>query len=319
MSSILVLSAIGVYFAINSSSQIDMGGMMGDGANPYAWIISAIMLGAAAIIAVGLVLYFVYPKKTQSMEKQENTVARSAELDNTEEKLLDIPIQTKMQKIKGRIATGNKNLDKLLYGGIPPNFAVALTAPSSDEANSLIKTFIETGSKNSETTFFVTVDPSLGRDIARKFPLNFYLFICNAQIDPSLKISNVFTLSGIDNLTEISIALKQAVRKLDISHKGPRRICVNIVSDVLLQHGAVIARKWLAELIAALSSDGFTILAVINPQMHSSEDLHALLGLFQGEISIRETETVKELKRYLKIKRMSNKKYLKNEILLTEY
>ena len=44
----------------------------------------------------------------------------------------------------------------------------------------------------------------------------------------------------------------------------------------------------------------------------------ALLGLFDGEIDIRETETVKEFKRYLKVKRMSNQKYLKNEILLIE-
>ncbi len=103
-----------------------------------------------------------------------------------------------------------------------------------------------------------------------------------------------------------------------MTYEGPKRICLNIVSDVLLQHGSVVTRKWLAELVPALNSDGFTILAVINPQMHSSEDIYALLGLFNGEITIRESETVKELKRYLKIKRLSNQQYLKNEILLTE-
>ena len=56
----------------------------------------------------------------------------------------------------------------------------------------------------------------------------------------------------------------------------------------------------------------------MNPQMHSPEDVQAILGLFEGEINIRERETVKELKRFLKIKRMSNKKKLKNEIVLTE-
>jgi KaiC/GvpD/RAD55 family RecA-like ATPase len=128
----------------------------------------------------------------------------------------------------------------------------------------------------------------------------------------------VFALSGVGKLTEISIVIQKAIRQLDTADKRPRRICLNILSDVLLQHGSVVTRKWLSELITALNIDGFTILGVINPQMHSSQDVHAILGLFDGEIAIRETETVKELKRYLKIRRMSDQKYLKNEILLTE-
>jgi len=67
-----------------------------------------------------------------------------------------------------------------------------------------------------------------------------------------------------------------------------------------------------------LKSEDFTILAIIDPQVHPSEELHAILGLFDGEINIFEKETEKGSGRYLKIKRMSDQKYLENEILLTK-
>jgi hypothetical protein len=52
--------------------------------------------------------------------------------------------------------------------------------------------------------------------------------------------------------------------------------------------------------------------------MHPPEQLHAVLGLFDGEINIREAETEKGIARFLKVKRMSNQKCLKDEMLLTE-
>jgi hypothetical protein len=61
---------------------------------------------------------------------------------------------------------------------------------------------------------------------------------------------------------------------------------------------------------------GFTTLAVIDPQMHPSEELYAILGLFDGEISIYEKETENGLGKYLRIKKMSNHRYLDNELLL---
>jgi KaiC/GvpD/RAD55 family RecA-like ATPase len=319
LSCILILVTVGVYFASLPNSQSTMGGMMDGSTGTNYGVISVILIGAAAVVAVGLVLYFVFQKKSVTpggdkiSKSQAVTVAENVRRD------MDVLSQIETHNIEGRVATGHANLDKLLYGGIPPNFAVALTSPPSDEGNLLIKSFIETGVKNNEITFYVTIDPSFARDLAREFPSNFYLFICNPQTDDFLKkASNVFILKGVDNLTDVNIALTQAFRKLDATKKGPRRICVNILSDVLLRQGAVLTRKWLSELISALNSEGFTILGVVNSQMHVIEDVNAILGLFDGEINIRETETVKELKRYLKIKRLSNQKYLKNEILLSE-
>jgi KaiC/GvpD/RAD55 family RecA-like ATPase len=65
-----------------------------------------------------------------------------------------------------------------------------------------------------------------------------------------------------------------------------------------------------------LKSEDFTTLAVIDPKMHPSEELYAILGLFEGEIDVYEKETEKGLEKYLKIKKMSNQEYLENELPL---
>jgi KaiC/GvpD/RAD55 family RecA-like ATPase len=280
-----------------------MDGMMGGGSTTnYNWIISLILIAAATVVSIGLIIYFTYSKDERNEEK-------------TRAKLSSI----KTQKIKGRLSTGHAKLDTLLYGGIPPKFAVALTMPESDEGKRLIKKFVEIGARNNEVTFYVTINPDFATDLARKFPSNFYFFVANLQTEILLRQApNVFEIKGIENLTGISITLTKAFRNLEPVQRSPRRICLNIISDVLLEHGVVLTRKWLSELIVALKSEGFTILAVINPQMHSSEDVHSILGLFDGEINISERETVSEFKRFLKIKRMSSQKYLKNEIELSE-
>jgi KaiC/GvpD/RAD55 family RecA-like ATPase len=218
----------------------------------------------------------------------------------------------------GRVASGSPYLDRLLFGGIPENYAVMLTAPSGEERDVLVKGFLEKGVKQEEITFFLTANPSTAKSLAES-EVNFHLFICNPQANTIVKDQpNVVKLKGVENLNDINIALSLATRKLDPSRKGPRRICIDLLSDVLLQHHAVQTRRWLTSLIAELKSSGFTILAVMDPRIHPSEELYAILGLFDGEISIYEKETEKGLKRYLRIKNMSNQQYMKKELLLTK-
>jgi L-cysteine/cystine lyase len=211
------------------------------------------------------------------------------------------------------IAVGYPYLDELLYGGLPSGYAVALTSPSCDERDFLTNTFLETGAKEGQVTFYVTIDPGAAKTLAEEFQSNFHLFVCNPHAGAVVEHSpNVFTLKGVENLTDISIALTSAIRKLNQSLKGPRRICIGLISDVLLQHHAVQTRRWLTALIAELKSTGFTILAIMDPQMHPPEEYHAILGLFDGEINIFEKETEKGQK-FLKIRKMSNQQYLDNE------
>ena len=219
--------------------------------------------------------------------------------------------------LPGRISTGYKELDNMLFGGIPENYAIILTSPSCDEKDLLVRRFLEAGAKNGQTTFYVTTETGGARALLEELESNFYLFICNPQADKIIKnFPNVTKMKGVENLTDISIALSSAFRTLDASLRGPKRACIEVISDVLLQHQAVQTRRWLTALIPQLKSKGFTTLAVMNPQMHSPQEVHAILGLFEGEINIYEKETERGLEKFLKIKKMHNQRYLESKMPL---
>jgi len=219
--------------------------------------------------------------------------------------------------LPGRITTGYKDLDSLLFGGIPENYAVILTSPSCDERDLLIKRFLKVGAKEGMGTFYITTEAIGVKTLMEEFQSNFYLIICNPQADEIIKsLPNVYKLKGVENLTDISIALTSAFRRLDDSFSVPRRACIEIISDVLLQHHAVHTRRWLNGLIPDLRSKSFTTLAVINAQMHPPEEVQAILGLFEGEINIYEKETEKGLEKFLRVKKMSNQRYLESELPL---
>jgi hypothetical protein len=124
-------------------------------------------------------------------------------------------------------------------------------------------------------------------------------------------------LKGVENLTDISIALTKVIHGSIPSNTLDRRICIGLVSDAVLYNGVVQTRRWLMELIPELKSNGFTILAVMDPKMHAAEDLYKILSLFDGEIVIEEKQ-MKKLEKFLKIVRMSNQEYIKDEALLPE-
>jgi len=228
------------------------------------------------------------------------------------------PARLKYEVLPDRIATGYEELDAMLLGGIPRKYAVALTAPSIDEETLLIRKFLETGAKAGETTFCVTVEPENVKTLAEQYPENFFLFACNPQADAIVKSQpNTFKLKGVENLTELDIALTKAFRTLDPEATGSRRFCIDIISDVLLQHRTLVTRKWLSSLLPILKLEGFTVLAIVNPQMHPPEEVQAMLGLFDGEIRVTERETVKGGEKALRVRKLSGQKYRDEELILS--
>jgi len=270
--------------------------------------------------------FMMQTKDTASRKSLEKLVYHSERLiDSCERMLRESSIQTRPESIAAKISdatplqitTGFEDLDNLLLGGLPHNYAVILTSPSCDERDMLVTSFLEAGRKEGQITFHVTIDSSGVKTPIEELWSNFYLFICNPESGVFIdSLANVFKLRGVENLTDISIALNSAIRKLDRSLKSPRRICIEIISDILLQHHAVSTRRWLAAVIPTLKSRGFTILAVMNPHMHSAQEVHAVLGLFEGEIEIYKKKTQKGLKRFLRIEKMYNQEYLDTDILL---
>ena len=245
----------------------------------------------------------------------ERTRSKLAYLETGHEMIKPEPVAV----LPRHVSTGYGDLDDLLFGGLPRNYAVILTSPSCDERDLLIKRFLKTGAKEGEIIFYVTIEASGVKNLVEQFKSNFHLFICNPQADKIIEsLPNVLKLKGVENLTDISIALSSAFRRLNKAPSGPRRACIEIISDVLLQHHAISTRRWLTALIPKLRSRGFTTLAVMDPGMHTPQEVRAVLGLFDGEMNIYEKETEKGLEKFLKIKKMTKQKYSKSELPLQE-
>ncbi len=256
-------------------------------------------------------------QKMGAQRKIKKTKARMIYVKTGREIVKPEPVTVEVSEIGNQITTGYRDLDNLLSGGIPINYAVILTAPSCDERDLLIRRFLEAGAREKEVTFYITTKVTGAKKLLDESQQDLYLFICNPQANTIIKNQpNIFKLKGVENLTDISIALASAFRKLDASPKGPRRACIEIVSDVLLQHHAVQTRRWLNALIPQLKSKGFTTLAVMDPQMHPKEEVRAILDLFEGEINIYEKETKRGSEKILKIKKMYNQRYAESELRL---
>jgi KaiC/GvpD/RAD55 family RecA-like ATPase/tetratricopeptide (TPR) repeat protein len=219
--------------------------------------------------------------------------------------------------LPGRVTTGDQSLDRLLVGGIPDKYAVVLSAPSSDERQQLIKRFVEAGPSKGETTIYLTCEVSTANQLVQALQTNFYVGVCNPQADSALpSLPNVMKFKGTENLTEIDIALTKLFRTIDLSQIQPRRVCIDLISDVLLQHHAVTTRKWLSGLVATLKSKGFTTMAVIDPLI-ARDEVPAISSLFDGEIRISEKETAQGIIKTLKVLKLLNKDYLKDELALS--
>jgi KaiC/GvpD/RAD55 family RecA-like ATPase len=202
-------------------------------------------------------------------------------------------------------------------GGIPETYAVILLSPSIDERELLVKRFLEAGAEAGEITYYLTSELNLGKTLAEKYPQNFQMLACSTLADAVKNLPNVLKLKGTENLTEIDIALTKALRSINPTNTTKKRICIEIVSDVLLQHHALITRKWLSGMLPTLKNKGFTVLAVINQQMHPPEESQAINGLFDGEIVVAEKETNSVLQKTLRVRRLYNQKFLENEITLS--
>jgi len=225
--------------------------------------------------------------------------------------------QPTFEVLPGRIATGFSQLDALLFGGIPENYAILLESPSIDERTLLAHKFLEAGVRSGQITFYITSEPGNVGRLAEEYQSSFFLIVCNPQADTMIRdLPNVFKLKGVENLTEIDIAITRVFRNMGPLVAGPRRMCIELVSDVLLQHHAVTTRKWLSGLLPNLKSKGFTTLAAIDPNMHPEEEVRAVLGLFDGEIRISVKETVMGTEKILRIRRLYNQRFLENELVL---
>ena len=220
---------------------------------------------------------------------------------------------------ESNIEIGFSILDKMLNGGIPPTFSVALSSPPNDQKNLLIRRYLESGLNQGQITFHITAELPSTENLTEEDVSKYYLFLCNPRSTSAPdNLPNFYKLGSKNDLTNLSIALSKAYRTTEQSSDTSKRACIEIVSDVLLQSNLKLTRQWLEHLLYNLKAKGFTTLATLNPLMHPPDQLHAILSLFDGEISIREKETERGTDRSLKIIRMNGQKFIKKEVHLTK-
>ncbi|TRO54017.1 hypothetical protein E2P63_01760 [Candidatus Bathyarchaeota archaeon] len=215
--------------------------------------------------------------------------------------------------LEDRVSTGTQELDSLLLGGIPNEYSVVLSSSSSDERDRVIENFLKAGVEDG-ISFYVTTEAN-NLEVLLDKP-NFFLFSCNPKPKTEVPdLPNVYKLQGKTDLTNLGIVLIKAQRHMNQSIAN-KRICVEILSEVLVKHGTNTTREWISELITNLGAKGFTLLAVIDPTMHPSDQANAIINLFDGEISILQSDDPLDCKKSILVKKLRNQDYIKNPICL---
>lgn len=211
-------------------------------------------------------------------------------------------------------STGYLELDALLGGGLPYGYAIVLVSPPCDERDLLFRKIIESSLSSGNSVFFMSRDLGRSQDVARRYTSNCY--VLTTQADKIIPRSpNVFKIASVLNLNDLNISFSNALGATP--NPNTRKILiVDMLSDVLLEHRALTTRKWLDDFIARRKSEGFTILATLNPLITTAQESQTIIDLFDGVIEIYEKAFQGRSRRFLFVKKMYAKKYMETELLL---
>jgi adenylate cyclase len=193
-----------------------------------------------------------------------------------------------------RVSSGYSRLDEVLQGGFLAGAAIVLSAPASDEVPLLVGNFLRA---SKEEALLICRTISSAETITQNMGENVRSLVCSDK--PVSPARSIIPGKGIENLTDVNLQINEV-----IASTQPKRLVINILSDILLRHKALQTRKWLTELLERLRSKSITTLSVLNPYMHSAEDVQAIVDLFDGNVEIFEKESEGGIRKYLRIKWM---------------
>ena len=190
-----------------------------------------------------------------------------------------------LASVRPKVSTGYGRLDEALHGGFIAGSTVVLNAPAGDEAPILIRNFL----KVEQPSLLICRNLSSAQAIVSDVADGIARLICSDK--PVSPAKNILPGKGIENLTDLNLQINEALGGIQ-----PKRLALDILSDILLRHKALQTRKWLNELLERLRSRGITTLAILNPYMHTAEETQALVDMFDASIEIYEREGRKSLR-----------------------
>ncbi len=206
-----------------------------------------------------------------------------------------------------RVSTGHDGLDTSLQGGFPLGSAILLCAPAGDEALRLVGNFLK-ASDAAHKALFICRSFSSVRSLSETNAKNTTFLVCGERGSAS---NSVLAAKGLDNLTELSLDISEALNRVQ-----PKRVAIDVISDILLRHGALQTRKWLSERLSRFRAKEITTIAVVNPGMHSQAEITAIVDLFDGNFEILEKGVNDLTIRVLRIKWMHGITLLETEPLV---
>jgi tetratricopeptide (TPR) repeat protein len=210
--------------------------------------------------------------------------------------------------LRGRIPTGYGRLDEALKGGFLAGSAILLSAPASSEVPVLLRNFLKA---SDDISLLICRGQSSAEAVSQPTDNNLKCLICSEKAIPPSK--NMLPGKGIDNLTELNFQITETIGSVQ-----PKRIVLEILSDILLRHKALQTRKWLNEFLEKLRSKGITTLALLNPYMHVGEEAQAVVDLFDGNLEIVEKGVEGQLRKFLRIKWTHGLEVAENELPLLD-
>ena len=208
--------------------------------------------------------------------------------------------------LRGRALTGYGRLDEVLRGGFFAGSVILLSSSPSSEVPIFVRNFLTV---SNEVSLLVCRSQSGAETVSRPDDTNLKCMVCSEKPIPPSK--NMLQGKGIDNLTELNLQITETINSVQ-----PKRLVVEILSDILLRHKALQTRKWLNELLEKLRFKGITSLAVLNPYMHAGEEVQAVVDLFDGNLEIIEKDVKGQLQKFLRIKWMHGITVTETEFLL---
>jgi len=222
--------------------------------------------------------------------------------------------QVKPTKVGQNISTGYPELDTVLAGGLPVGYAILTVSPPCDERDLLFKRIIESSLSMGCPIFFLSRDLIRTQDFVSRYGKNFHVF--STQADKIVPAGgNVYKINGLQNLSDLNISFTKAVETLPKTLPG-KLIIIDLLSDILLEHKALMTRKWLDGFIGKRKTEGFTIIGVLNPLVSSQQDTQTIMDLFDGIIEIYERELKERARRFLIVKKMYGRNYIDTELML---
>ena len=187
--------------------------------------------------------------------------------------------------VRTKVSTGYGRLDEALHGGFLSGSMVVLNAPAGDEAPILLRNFL----KAEQPSLLICRNLSSTQAIVQNATQGVTCLICSDK--PVSPAKGILPGKGIENLTDLNLQINEALGAIQ-----PKRIALEILSDILLRHKALQTRKWLNELLERLRGRDITTLAVLNPYMHTPEETQALVDMFDTSIEVFEREGQKLLR-----------------------